>query len=262
MNKTDISKKPLYIKKLINVIKSEIPVHGKPLYVNGRHSDAFVFISEGSCIYKFNDGTEFTVNRGDILYLANQAVYSMHIQSANYKFIFCDFEFDCSSDRKSNVYTPQNISDTENLFIKLLKCFTAPSPSSFTNAVSLIYSIYSAILKTSETAANTYTKSKIYKTKMYIDANFQNNLLSIGHLAERANISEVHLRKLFNAQYGVSPLDYIISMRIKKAKELMKYDFLTVEDCALQSGFSSVQYFCRIFKKKTGMTPSEYKKGL
>ena len=262
MNKTDISKQPLYIKQLITVIKSYIPPYSKPLYVNGRHSDAFVYISEGSCSYKFDDSTEFTVNKGDILYLAYHAVYTMHIHTSNYRFIFCDFEFDCEQQRKSGVYTPQNSSDTENLFIRLLKSFDNPSHTSLAKSMSILYNIYSEILKLSDSTLQKTQSIKISEIKMYIDTHFQDTTLSVEILAAKAGISEVYLRKLFKSMYGVSPLEYIISMRIKKSKELMKYTFLTLEDCTLQSGFSSVQYFCRIFKKKTGMTPSEYKKGL
>lgn len=43
------------------------------------------------------------------------------------------------------------------------------------------------------------------------------------------------------------------------ARELMTYSFLTLEDCALQSGFSSLQYFCRVFKKGYGITPAKYR---
>ena len=76
----------------------------------------------------------------------------------------------------------------------------------------------------------------------------------------KAVMSNVYFRSLFKAQYHLSPSQYIISVRLKNAKSLMKYSFLTLEECALQSGFSSLQYFCRVFKKYTGMTPSEYRK--
>jgi AraC-like DNA-binding protein len=103
------------------------------------------------------------------------------------------------------------------------------------------------------------TESKIKKVREYIDTHFANNMLSIPLLAEEAEISEVYLRKLFKQQYHISPSQYLISARIKKAKQLLEYRFLTLEECASLCGFSTVQYFCRVFKKNTGMTPSEYR---
>ena len=43
-------------------------------------------------------------------------------------------------------------------------------------------------------------------------------------------------------------------------KEFLKYPFFTIEECAAQSGFTSEQYFCREFKKATGLTPLQYRK--
>ena len=81
-------------------------------------------------------------------------------------------------------------------------------------------------------------------------------------LAEKIGISEVYLRKLFKAQYGITPSNYLISVRLENAKKLMRYPFITLEECALQSGFSSLQYFCRLFKKETGISPGKYRKKL
>lgn len=103
------------------------------------------------------------------------------------------------------------------------------------------------------------SRNKIAESKDYIDANFNDTSLSVDFLAEKAVMSNVYFRSLFKAQYHLSPSQYIISVRLKNAKSLMKYSFLTLEECALQSGFSSLQYFCRVFKKYTGMTPSEYR---
>ena len=47
---------------------------------------------------------------------------------------------------------------------------------------------------------------------------------------------------------------------VKKAKELLEYPFMSTEECARQSGFLSLEYFCREFKKATGITPAEYRK--
>jgi len=49
-------------------------------------------------------------------------------------------------------------------------------------------------------------------------------------------------------------------VRMEKAKQFMSYPFITLEECAKRCGFSSQQYFCRVFKKNIGMTPAEYKK--
>ena len=59
MSKTDICTSPLYIDTVFTVIKANNRFHPKPLFVNGRHSDAFVYIIEGGCHYTFDDGECF-----------------------------------------------------------------------------------------------------------------------------------------------------------------------------------------------------------
>ena len=260
MEKIDIAKTNLYFKKLFNVLTTELN-NQKIIRVNGRHSDAFVYVTKGSCTYTFpDDGYSITVNVGDILYLAHDAVYVMNISTPKYSSIYCDFEFDLSAKRKSAVYSPSNQFSAETLFHKLLKSFESFSKTSFNECMALLYNIHGVILMTANKEyIGKNAKNQIEEIKEYIDKNFKDQSLNISMLAEKAEMSEVYLRKVFKAQYDVVPSQYIISVRIEKAKELMKYPFLTLEACAVQSGFASSQYFCRVFKKVVGMSPGKYR---
>ena len=93
MNKIDITHSRLCIKRIISVVKGENLYQHKLMTVKGRHSDAFVYILAGSCIYRFDDGIEFTASAGDVLYLPYHSVYTMYVLDPAYRFIFCDFEF-------------------------------------------------------------------------------------------------------------------------------------------------------------------------
>lgn len=192
----------------------------------------------GSCSCNFDDEYEVTVNKGDILYLAYNADYKMTIHTENYRYIYCDFELNDNVIRSSNVYSFQNTSDVENLFIKLVKNYNIISKSFFMKCVSLVYNIYSMILMTTENIALGETKEeKIVNAKGYVDNNFSENKLSVSMLADNAEISEVYFRKLFILKYNITPAQYITSTRIKKAKQLLKYSFMTLEECAYECGF-------------------------
>lgn len=258
----DISRTNLYIGKLIKVVKSRNSVYHKPICVNGRHSDAFVYIISGSCTYSVEGGLDFTVHEGDILYLAYRSVYTMYIHTKDYEFIFCDFEFNEPAHRISRVYSAQTASKAGALFYKLLNGFNLSGREAFTECNSVLYRIYGIIQKSDDTAyISKETRTKIADAKNYIDANFNDSSLNILSLAVKSGVSEVYFRKIFKSQYKISPLQYLISVRIKNAEELMRnYPFLTLEECALQSGFSSVQYFCRVFKREMGLPPGRYRK--
>ena len=67
------------------------------------------------------------------------------------------------------------------------------------------------------------------------------------------------LKVLFRTEYGGGVTAYIIDKRLELAKKLITNDDYSVTETADKLGFSSVHYFSRLFKKKTGVSPLEYK---
>ena len=261
MQKTDIAKTGLYFKKLINVLPTHLGAQ-KVIHVDGRHADAFCFIIEGSCRYTFpNEGYSIVAQKNDILYLGHHAVYRMDILTPQYGSIYCDFEFDTPTPGKSAVYPQKNPAATQQLFRKLLTAFSRPSPANFTRCMSLLYEIHQLILNAENANyAGKGAKDKLVQAKTHIDKHYTDSTLSIRAVAEEAGMSEEYLRRLFKAHFQSMPSKYITALRLNRATELMQYPFLTLEDCALQSGFSSLQYFCHVFKAATGTTPAKYRK--
>lgn len=94
----------------------------------------------------------------------------------------------------------------------------------------------------------------------YLEQNFQNPDISNAELAKQCNISEVYFRKIFKKNYKTSPRQFIIDIRINKAKQLLREGGLKINSVSEICGFSSQYHFCRIFKEKTGLTPTEYMK--
>ena len=93
----------------------------------------------------------------------------------------------------------------------------------------------------------------------YIHDHFTGEKLSVEMLSSLCGISSVYFRRLFTVKFGVSPVRYINDLRLSRAKELILSEQYTVEEAARLSGFEDESYFCRFFKKETGMTPSEYR---
>jgi AraC-like DNA-binding protein len=259
VEKTNIAHTGLAIQKIQNVLLTRL-TNKKSIRVFGRHSDAFVYVLEGSCRYTFpEDGYAITAHTGEILYLAMDAVYCMDIQTPIYRGIYCDFAFADAAPRRSEVYCPVNSSDTENLFLSLKKHY-GKGNGAFQKSMCDLYSIYAQVAFAASAKYIAPTALEIIKdSKTYMESHYGESDLSVATLAARAGISEVYFRKLFRVHYGIAPIQYIKSVRMKKAKEFLKYPFFTIEECAAQSGFASEQYFCREFKKATGLTPLQYR---
>ena len=263
MEKADIMQESLCIRKIITVIQGKNQNHHKLLSIKSRHSDAFVYVISGSCTYRFDDKTEFKVTAGDVFYLPYQSIYTMYIHTSDYKFIFCDFQFVETEAKYGVLFQNQKQKNIENLFLKLLNKYHSPSVNAKTECMAILYGIYSILQQDAQKIHLSKNKeNKAYEAMRYIDESFNLPEFSISLVADKIGVSEVYIRKLFKAQYGISPSKYLTSVRLKNAKNLMKYPFLTLEECALQSGFSSLQYFCRIFKKATGISPGKYRNKL
>jgi len=84
--------------------------------------------------------------------------------------------------------------------------------------------------------------------------------LTNARLADECNMSEVYFRKLFSKYFNTSPKQFVIDVRLQKAKQLLTEGVLNVSLISESCGFSNPYHFCRIFKQYTGMTPSEYRK--
>lgn len=92
----------------------------------------------------------------------------------------------------------------------------------------------------------------------YINENWDREI-NIEELAQRFDVSSRYIRKCFREETGVSCQKYICTLRISKAKELLWFTSKSVTDVALETGFGSSQYFCRVFQQYTQMSPMEYR---
>jgi AraC-like DNA-binding protein len=75
--------------------------------------------------------------------------------------------------------------------------------------------------------------------------------------AENYHMGYSYFRKMFKQYTGFAPVQYHLNLKIRKAKELLLSTDQSVKEIASNLGFQSIHYFSRIFKKKTGLSPSE-----
>jgi AraC family transcriptional regulator len=86
--------------------------------------------------------------------------------------------------------------------------------------------------------------------------------LSLQALANESGYSRVHFVRMFRAATGYSPHNYLLDLRLERARELLKNPALSLIDIALDCGFSSHSHMSRLFHKSVGVTPSAYRRSL
>jgi len=92
----------------------------------------------------------------------------------------------------------------------------------------------------------------------YIHSNYASEI-NIETLAKMSHYNYSHFCHTFKEVFGMSAVQYILSIRINKASALLSTTDMNVTEIAFASGFSDAKYFARIFKRETGLSPSQYR---
>ena len=93
-----------------------------------------------------------------------------------------------------------------------------------------------------------------------VEANLDDPNLSVRDMADEMDVSEVYLRIIFRRQLGISPVKYLRRQRIDRACLLLRESVLPIRLIAEKCGFREVQFFHRVFRDMTGITPASYRK--
>ncbi|MGI6562201.1 MAG: helix-turn-helix domain-containing protein [Clostridia bacterium] len=110
-------------------------------------------------------------------------------------------------------------------------------------------------------SATYYDDAAVKKAIEYITDNYQNNL-TLAEIANVTHYSPYHFLRLFKRHTGITPFEYLLNVRIEKAKDmLIKTDCTMSQICDL-CAFGSLSHFSCVFRKKTGVSPTEYKNKL
>lgn len=105
-------------------------------------------------------------------------------------------------------------------------------------------------------------RNDVLEALKYIEEHYSDDI-SLSDVADYICISKNHLSYLFKKETGKTFSDYLIQYRIDKAKEYLTTETKsTVSEIAEKTGFHDTGYFSKVFKKATGLSPNQYKKGL
>jgi len=99
----------------------------------------------------------------------------------------------------------------------------------------------------------------IERAKFHIEKNILRNL-TLDDVAAKSFVSSCYLSRAFKKITGIGFSNYIATRKITIAKSLLQFSDMKVNTIALELAYQDANYFCRIFKKETGMAPSDYRK--
>lgn len=99
------------------------------------------------------------------------------------------------------------------------------------------------------------------KVKKYLQHNYMMYDISLDSVSAILNINSSYFSTQFKRTFGVNFVDYLTDLRIQAAKELLQDPMRPAAEVASMVGYESANYFARAFKKRTGVTPTEYRRG-
>lgn len=99
----------------------------------------------------------------------------------------------------------------------------------------------------------------VYLVKQSIEKNYADNELSIQDIADQVHLTPSHICHIFKKETGQTVNQYLTSLRIEKAKLLLRKPDVRLASVTEQIGYTDANYFTRQFKKQVGKTPSEYR---
>ncbi len=235
---------------------------------NGNSVYSIVFAEKGS-ISSVIGREDFTAGQGSIILFYPEAPWNIICNSSDTLYRYIDFKGYAVPEIlaqcgifQSGVY---NISDARIASDALSRIMIAKSRNeSEIRAVSLFMILLSEITLSEKTqslnnASDISCLEKLRNAISLMDAEYK-SARKIAEYAEICGMTSGRFSTIFEKATGKTPKKYIEDKKIDKACELLIHTAMTVSSAALCSGFCDSLYFSRVFKKKLGMSPTEYRK--
>lgn len=252
------------VEKAVNAGANPMPDGFYPWREKPRYSDCLAYVMSGSAEYTFRDYS-FSANKGDLIFMAHLGQYSIEA-SPDYAVAYADFmleRVEGAQPMESGILPVADHSGLEKYALELVKLHKRWLPQNLSMHMQLISIIYGMIscaaLYGSEVYVSVGNREKIIAAEKKILREYHRSDFSMNDIIHEIGMSEVHFRRLFLGVFGVTPNQYLTTVRMRAAKALLASDDYTIGAIAEKVGYNSVYYFSRAFKRECGVTPSDFR---
>ena len=231
----------------------------------GRVDYHILFITEGCCFIKEN-GEEIAVPEGNIIlyrpFEEQNYYFKKKIKSTSYYVHFsgtkCE-EILSGFGLSERVSFIGKMPHAEELFKKMIEEYYLKRPFSDELCAGYLYSVLALFGRRANWDSLYISDERIEKVLRAMAEDFGEET-DISLYSDMCNLSISRFIHLFKKCTGKSPKNYIIEMRLKRAAELLENTDLSVQKVGEETGFPDQNYFSRIFKKYSGVSPLNYRK--
>lgn len=228
-------------------------------------SAGYVFVLKGSGTFTL-DGTDYELHAGSVVHGGPRMTVSMHTRQSELEYMLVRYRLDppaAADPRPHGGYADSHYMlepgvnrKLADLLSQLYESFYTPGSMALIRTGYLfdivLYELFAACLN----RQNGDGKEKIEQAKAYIHHHYMEPL-SLHMLAERHGMGAKSFSYLFHKHTGISPIDYLIQYRMKRAQELLTIGSCTIKQVAASVGYEDALYFSRLYKKHIGLSPSK-----
>lgn len=144
------------------------------------------------------------------------------------------------------------------LFSQILDQVRSQKPFFQLKASSYVLNLIAEILSIERnTMQHSHSEHLVHQAKFFMEQQIYGEI-NLNSICDQIGVSTSHLNEVFKNYTGMTPYQYYISIKILKAKELLERQDQPIKEIAFRLGFNDQYYFSRLFKKKTGISPSNW----
>ena len=230
-----------------------------------KEQELFLYLDGCKARYRF-DGKEFIAQSGDLVYTPSGAEYQVeffdfeHERAGTVGVNFLLFDEDgtaCSFAHSPTLFQGIPALGVLCLHIERLSYSFTQIPAKYT---ALLYELITELGETQMGINENESAFSLLRSGVeYLTEHLHENT-PIPMLAEKCGISEAYFRRLFHKCFGFSPVEYKEELRIERTYRYLRYSQASIREISDILGYDEPAYFIKRFKKKTGVTPLQFRK--
>lgn len=241
----------------VNYVNVQRPKGYQKIALSGRKQHSFLYTVSGTLQYSFmgTEQAEIIAGSGKLVFIpAGVRHKSTYCDETNEVYII---RFDISAGKLPKYLTVPSLIQSEaaeKVFAAInhdIESGVADNPMYF------LYRIYELLYRLSQNADSLPTRyRKLQKALKEIHLFYRENY-KVKYYSDLCGLSESAFRHLFKSYTGMSPIEYRNQIRLQEARNLIRNGEFSVEEAALDTGFSNLSFFCRSYKALFGHSPGK-----
>ncbi|RPJ95335.1 AraC family transcriptional regulator [Rummeliibacillus sp. TYF005] len=220
---------------------------------------------QGSANFTLNNQT-FAMGIGTIVHAGPQMSIKVDNSSKKiWRYVVLHYEIPAKEKEVYQLYHQHFSLKVDNQtritrYIKeLIKAYSVPGPISKITARTLFHQIIEELVQGAKRNSKSDRDTVIEQAVDFMHQHYTEKI-SVAEISKRFKINRRRFTELFERHTGLNPSNYIIELRMKEAKEMLRQSDLSIAVIAFQLSYDDPFYFSRIFKKYVGVSPTAYRR--